>query len=255
MNQLHSAGIRRFIFWMVFILVFFISMPVIAGNTVEHGLYAGLLKKYVKDGVVDYQGFKNEESRLDEYLKILEKTDSKTLDRNEQLAFYINAYNSWTIKLILSGYPGIKSIKDLGSLFQSPWKKKICRIDGDIISLDAIEHQIIRPVFKDPRVHFAINCASKGCPPLIFEPYTGLRLDHQLESSARAFINDPQQNRMNGNTLYVSSIFKWFSEDFEDDILGFVSKYASGELKSQLIAKAENIKIEYLDYDWSLNGK
>ena len=136
-----------------------------ADQGVGHGLYAGLLKKYVKDGVVNYQGFKNEEAVLDKYLKVIEKVDSKTLSRNEQFAFYINAYNAWTIKLILSGSPGIKSIKDLGSIFESPWKKEFCRIDGDLVTLNHIEHGILRPQFKDPRVHFAINCASKSCPP------------------------------------------------------------------------------------------
>lgn len=225
------------------------------GSAVDHGIYANLLKKYVKNGVVDYRGFKEEESRLDEYLSVLEKTDSKTLDRNEQFAFYINAYNAWTLKLILSGYPGVKSIKDLGSVFQSPWKKKICRIDGDILTLDDIEHKILRPTFKDPRVHFAVNCASKGCPSLISEPYTGKDLERQLDSSAKAFINDRQKNYLQGSTLYVSSIFKWFSEDFANDVIGFVSKYASDGLKAELTAKAGNIKIVYLDYDWSLNGK
>ena len=138
----------------------------LATQGVDHSLYAGLLEKYVKDGVVNYQGFKNEETVLDKYLKVLEEVDSKILSRNEQFAFYVNAYNAWTIKLILNGYPGIKSIKDLGSLFKSPWKKKICRIDGKIITLDDIEHNILRPRFKDPRVHLAINCAAKSCPPV-----------------------------------------------------------------------------------------
>ena len=105
---------------------------------VDHSIYATLLEKYVKQGQVDYRGFKTEEAKLDQYLKVLEKTDSKNLSRNAQFAFYINAYNAWTIKLILSGYPGVKSIKDLGSILKSPWKKKICRMDGDVITLDYI---------------------------------------------------------------------------------------------------------------------
>lgn len=146
-------------------LIMGLTNTTLAAQGVDNSLYAGLLKKYVKDGVVNYQGFKNEESVLDKYLKVLEEVDSKILSSNEQFAFYINAYNAWTIKLILSGYPGIKSIKDMGSLFKSPWKKQICRIDGKIITLDDIEHNILRPRFKDPRVHFAINCAAKSCPP------------------------------------------------------------------------------------------
>ena len=224
-------------------------------QAVDHSLYAGLLKKYVKDGVVNYQGFKNEESVLDKYLKVLEDVDSKTLSRNEQFAFYVNAYNAWTIKLILSGYPGVKSIEDLGNIFKRPWEKKICRIDGDVITLDDIEHKILRPRFKDPRVHFAINCAALSCPPLISEPYRGDTLDRQLDHSARAFINNPQRNYLEDNTLYISKIFKWFSKDFDNDVIGFLIKYAKEDLKKELEAKRSKIKIKYLDYDWSLNGK
>ena len=163
---------------------------------VDDSLYGELLKKYVTNGVVDYQGFKNEEDKLDRYLHVLEKTDTKTLSRNEQFAFYINAYNAWTIKLVLTAYPGIKSIKDLGSLFRSPWKRKIVRIDGDVLTLDNVEHDILRPHFKDPRIHFAVNCASKSCPPLRSEPYRADNFDHQLNEMTESFVNDPKYNRL-----------------------------------------------------------
>jgi len=220
-----------------------------------HALYAVLLEKYVQNGMVDYRGFKNEAATLDRYLKVLEETDTKKLSRDEQFAFYINAYNAWTIKLILTGYPGVKSIKDLGSIFKSPWKKQIAKIDGNVLTLDHIEHDILRPGFKDPRVHFAVNCASKGCPPLRPEPYRGDILDRQLDEMTRAFINDSRHNRLEGKTLYVSSIFKWFSEDFHDDVIGFFLKYAQGDLKKQLEESKSNIRAKYLDYDWSLNDK
>ena len=222
---------------------------------VDHSIYAILLEKYVKQGQVDYRGFKSEEAKLDQYLKVLEKTDSDNLSGNEQFAFYINAYNAWTIKLILSGYPGVKSIKDFGNILKSPWKKKICRIDGDVITLDDIEHKILRPRFKDPRVHFAINCAALSCPPLISEPYRGDTLDRQLDHSARIFINNPQRNYLEDNTLYISKIFKWFSEDFNNDVIGFLMKYAKEDLKKELEVKRSKIKIKYLNYDWSLNEK
>lgn len=222
---------------------------------VDHSLYGELLAKYVKEGGVDYQGFKNEEAKLDQYLKVLENTDSKELSRNEQFAFYVNAYNAWTIKLILSSYPGVKSIKYLGSLVKSPWKKKICRIDDGIITLDDIEHKILRHRFKDPRVHFAINCASRSCPPLISEPYEGSKLDEQLDSSVRAFLNNPERNYLEGNKLYVSKIFKWFSEDFHNKVVDFFLRYAEGELKEKLTANRDKIKVKHLPYDWSLNGE
>ena len=229
-----------------------------ATETVDHSLYGDLLKKYVKQGIVDYQGFKNEESKLDAYLKLLEETGTHKLSREEKLAFYINTYNAWTIKLILSAYPDIKSIWDLGSRifrWKSPFKKKIVRIEGKAISLDDLEHGMIRPRFKEPRVHFAVNCASKSCPPLISEPYEGSILNQQLDTSTRAFLNNPERNRLEGRTLHVSKIFKWFKDDFNDDVLGFFLRFAQGSFKERLTANREKIKVKYLDYDWSLNGK
>jgi len=236
-------------------LIMGLTTTTLAAQGVDHSLYAGLLKKYIRNSVVNYQGFKNNEAKLDQYLKVLEGVDTKELSRDEQFAFYINAYNALTIKLILTGYPGVKSIKDLGSFFSSPWKKKLCRIDGKIITLDDIEHNILRPRFKDPRIHFAINCAAKSCPPLRSEPYYGGALDQQLDEMASAFMNDPSRNRLEGNTLYVSKIFDWFKEDFNGDILGFFLKYAKGDLKEHLAVNKEKIKVKYLDYDWSLNGE
>jgi hypothetical protein len=249
----------------VAVIVFFVSLTMMFGHApatvrswaavpVDHSIYAGLLAKHVVAGVVDYQGFKNDESRLDEYLKILEEVKSVDLSRNEQFAFFINAYNAWTIKLILTGYPGINSIKDLGGLLKGPWKMKIARIDGKILTLDDIEHKILRPRFQDPRVHFAVNCASKGCPPLLSIPYQGSILEIQLDEVTRRFIHDPTRNRLADRTLYVSRIFKWFSKDFDNDVVGFFLQYAEGNLKERLIREKGKIKLKYLDYDWSLNG-
>ena len=223
-------------------------------TVVDHSLYGELLKKYVRNGKVDYAGFKAEETKLDRYLKILENVDPARLSRYEQFAFYANAYNAWTIKLILSGYPGVTSIKDLGSLIKSPWKKKIVHIDGEVISLDHVEHEILRPRYKDARVHFAINCAAKSCPPLQSEPFRGDSLNRQLDDATRSFINDPKSYRLEDNELYVSRIFKWFSEDFNDDVIGFFLKYATADLIKELEAKSDRINVKYLQYDWSLNG-
>jgi hypothetical protein len=226
-----------------------------ARPSVDHGIFGRLLKSHVQNGWVDYRGFKKDERQLDAYLDQLAQIDSQTLGRNEQMAFYINAYNAWTIKLILENYPGVASIKDLGSFFRSPWKKKFVKINGETVTLDHLEHEILRPVFKDPRVHFAVNCASKSCPPLLNEPYSGAALDGQLETAALAFINDPQSNYLKGDTLYVSRIFKWFGEDFGNDIRKFVRSYARGEFAGRLEGQGDGLTIRYLDYDWSLNGK
>jgi hypothetical protein len=248
--------------WQFFVVCFvscfvFLNLPGLSwpADTVDHSLYADLLKKYVRDGVVNYQGFKDEEKRLDAYLMVLEGIDTGALSRNEQLAFYINAYNASTIKLILSGYPGVKSIWDLGGrIFNRVFSKKVVRIEGKTISLDDLEHGIIRPRFKEPRIHFAVNCASRSCPPLISEPYQGRLLDAQLDASTRAFLNNPQRNYLEDNNFYVSSIFKWFGEDFNDDVIGFFLRFADTELKAKLMAHRDKIKVKYLDYDWSLNG-
>jgi hypothetical protein len=221
----------------------------------DQSIYAELLKKYVKNGKVDYAGFKAEETKLDAYLAILQAVDSDSLSREEQFAFYANAYNAWTIKLILSRYPDVNSIKDLGSLLKSPWKKKIVRIDGDVISLDNVEHDILRPRFKDPRVHFAINCAAISCPPLKREPYQGNILHAQLDNSTRSFLNNQKNYKFDGNSFYVSRIFKWFAEDFDHDVLSFYLKYADSELRQKLEAKRSRLIIKYLAYDWGLNIK
>jgi hypothetical protein len=237
------------------VLLWGFCIPKPSEAAVNNGLFAELLNQYVRQGIVDYRGLKREENKLDRYLSVLEKVDPESLDRNERFAFYVNAYNAWTIKLILTAYPDISSIKDLGTLFTSPWEKKICRIDGKRLTLDQIEHDILRPRFKDPRVHFAVNCASKGCPPLRPEPYEGDKLEQQLEEMTAAFINDPSRNRLEGRILYVSKIFDWFGEDFDDDIVGFFLKYAKGDLKKRLKTNQRDIKVKYLAYDWSLNGK
>lgn len=240
--------------WIVFIgWMFLLSASVWAAE--DHKIFGELLTKYNQEGHVDYAGFKRQETLLDAYLEGLAKIDPDSLPRNERFAFYVNAYNAWTIKLILSEYPGVESIKNLGSLFKSPWKKKIVKLGGMTTTLDHIEHDILRPEFKDPRVHFAINCASKGCPPLYQEPFAGNQLEMQLNEVTRHFINNPGFNRLEGNVLYVSSIFKWFLEDFNNDIIGFFEQYASDRLKNQIITRRSSLNIKYLDYDWSLNGK
>ncbi len=222
-------------------------------STVNHEIWAELLGKYIKPGGVDYAGFKKAEDRLDQYLKLLENTDPEKLLRNEQYAYYINAYNAWTVKLILTGYPGVKSIKDFGSILKSPWQKEWVRVNGEVVTLDYVEHEILRPRYKDARVHFAINCAAVSCPPLRSEPYLADTLDQQLDDSTRSFINDANSYKLQGNTLYISRIFKWFSEDFNEDALGFYLQYADGDLKEKLTLQKDRTKVKYLHYDWSLN--
>jgi hypothetical protein len=228
------------------ILILFFTGHAMANENIDNSIYASLLKKHVHKNRVNYDGFKKDEKLLDEYLAVLSRIDANSLNRNARFAFYINVYNANTIKLILTKYPGINSIKEIGGFFSNPWKQKFISLKKRIVTLDHIEHGILRPEFKDPRVHFAINCASKSCPPLRNEPFEAKKLEKQLDDQAKNFINDNNHNFIKGNTFYTSKIFKWFEDDFSDDPLLFIKRYTSEEFR-------ENIKIEYLDYDWSLN--
>ena len=239
---------------------FFVCLTVfnvVAANSGGEQTYAELLQTYVHDGRVDYSGLKLAETELDLYLGSLDRTEPRSLTRSGSMALYINAYNACTLKLILEhfehGRP-VGSIKEIGGFFKKPWDIRFCRIGGETHTLDEIEHEILRPVFKDPRVHFALNCASRSCPPLSSEPYRAGTLERQLERDTRAFINDPGSNYLEGDRLYVSRIFKWFSEDFPDGVAPFFLRYAEGDLGKGLRAGGDSIGIRYLDYDWSLNG-
>jgi hypothetical protein len=230
------------------------------GAAVSSGLHQGwseLLDRFVEDGTVDYQGFKKNEAELDRYLAILDMTDPETLSESDQLAFYINGYNAYTVKLILdnfkNGMPPL-SIRKIGGIFTSPWGISFVRIGGKTYSLDEVEHEIIRPRFGEPRIHFAVNCASKSCPPLITVAYEGETIDEQLEKSTRDFLMNRSHNYLEGSTLYLSSIFKWYGEDFQDDPASFVRAHSGGELAEQLRNLAGEVRVKYLDYDWSLNG-
>ncbi|WP_243363875.1 DUF547 domain-containing protein [Fundidesulfovibrio terrae] len=222
---------------------------------VDNQGYAALLRSYVKDGVVDYAGLKRKESDLDAYLVTLEQISPGTMSRNDQLAFYINAYNAWTLKLVLMNYP-VKSIRDIGGIFSDPWKIQFVKIDGKTTTLNYIEHNVLRPRFKDPRVHMAINCASKSCPPLMSIPFEGDKLESQLDQVTGAFVNDMKSNRIEGRTLYVSSIFDWFGEDFggKSGVISFFIRYLKPEYKARLEAGRGDVQLGYLKYDWSLNG-
>ena len=231
------------------------------GAAVSSGLHQGwseLLDRFVEDGTVDYQGFKKNETELDRYLSVLDKTDPETLSESDQLAFYINGYNAYTVKLILDNFKNAKpplSIRKIGGIFTSPWGISFVRIGGKTYSLDEVEHEIIRPRFGEPRIHFAVNCASKSCPPLIKVAYEGETIDEQLEKSTRDFLMNRSHNYLEGSTLYLSSIFKWYGEDFQDDPASFVRAHSGGALAEQLGNQGSEVKVKFLDYDWSLNGK
>jgi hypothetical protein len=182
------------------------------------------------------------------------------------LAFLINAYNAWTVKLILSGPPDLKSIKDLGSFFSSPWKKEFVTLLDETRSLDEIEHKLIRGSdrYNDPRIHFAVNCASISCPALRAEAYDGNRLNEQLTEQTNLFLSNPERNQVEQDVIKLSSIFKWYREDFEKGWMNYhhledflITNSASLNLSKKQIAKLKTgeMDIEFLNYDWRLNKK
>ncbi|WP_350559244.1 DUF547 domain-containing protein [Psychrobacter sp. CAL346-MNA-CIBAN-0220] len=241
----------------------------------SHQSWDSLLDQHVtmtnggKASVVDYIGMQADKSQLTDYLNATSKVSQSGFDRwnkNDQLAFLINVYNARTVELVLTKYPNIKSIKDIGSLFSSPWKQDFIPLLGKTRSLDDVEHTLIRGSqrYNDPRIHFAVNCASIGCPALQNDAFTGKRLDRQLEQVTAKFLADNSRNRIKGNTLEISPLFKWYKEDFatswrdSNDLAGFLGRYSQslGLDKTQAASlKQGKINISYTDYDWRLNKK
>ncbi|HUS95487.1 MAG TPA: DUF547 domain-containing protein, partial [Hyphomicrobiaceae bacterium] len=214
---------------------------------------------------VDYAAFKKVSHRvLKDYIKALQGVDVRGLDRPEQFAFWANLYNAKTIDVILDHYPvtSIREISINGGLFGflkksvgagGPWKAKILKVSGQELSLDDVEHNILRPIFKDPRVHYAVNCASVGCPNLRISAFTGANLGADLDAGARAYINHPRGVSVTDGAVRASSIYDWFKSDFGGNaagVLTHVRKYAGPELAAKLNGAAT---ISKYSYDWSLN--
>lgn len=232
-------------------------------DAARHQFWQTLASRHVKGSRVSYAGFQRDEDQLDAYLAVLAATDPSTLSKDEQLAFWINAYNAFTVKLILRRYPKIKSIKD----FWGPWDKRDWDVNGKKRTLNEIEHKILRKEFDEPRIHFAINCASVGCPDLRDEAYVAARIDEQLADATRKFLANPSKGlrvadepgRIWGRNknVYLSKIFSWFGEDFETGPggkLGFVQPWAPPEVQAFMKKHKGKLSVKYLDYDWSLNG-
>jgi len=219
---------------------------------------------------VNYSGFQNTHDFLQRYLSSLSSVTPAEFDafsREQQLAFLINAYNAFTVELILTEYPDVSSIKELGSFFSSPWKKKFFILLGESQSLDGIEHDLIRGSgrYNEPLIHFAVNCASIGCPALLDEAFVAEKLDQQLLESTERFLNDRSRNRFEASTgtLEISSIFDWYAEDFNKGWRGYDSLHDFFRTHADWIAddadnveslRGEELRIEFLDYDWHLNS-
>lgn len=239
----------------------------------DHGYAAwnGLLKRHVrwlpdsKQSQVDYRGFAADRAALKQVLDALSGVSQASFDgwsRPQQMAFLINAYNAFTVELILTRYPDLKSIKDLGSLLQTPWKRKFFTLLGEQRHLDWVEHEQLRPRYQEPRIHAAVNCASIGCPALRDEAFTAERLEEQLEDGMRRFMADRTRNRVRGDRAEISMIFRWFREDFEqghrgwrrvEDMLAHYADQLSDQAGEREQLRARALRVAHLDYDWSLN--
>ncbi len=241
----------------------------------SHDAWDGLLKRHVvlisegNASQLDYAGMLADRATLEPYLETLSAvTDDEYRGwiKTQRLAFLINAYNAFTVELILTRYPDLQSIKETGSLLRSPWKQRFFTLLGQERHLDELEHELIRApgVFDEPRIHFAVNCASVGCPMLHNEAYTAEYLDSQLEDSLRRFLSDRSRNRLDAisGRLQVSKIFDWYGEDFAQGHQGFTSlqtlfgKYAgllTDASDARLRIAAGDYQLEFLDYGWNLN--
>lgn len=210
----------------------------------DHNAFNKLLSKHVSSsGKVNYKGFKADNHMLEDYLSQLQDNPIKSgWSKKEKLAYWINAYNAYTIKLIVDNYP-VSSITDLHG--GKPWDAKWIKLDGKTLSLNNIENDIIRPTFKEPRIHFAVNCAAKSCPPLSNSVWTAANLESKFETATKKFVNDSKYNSVSSSGANVSKIFEWYKEDF-GDLTAFLNKYANSPLGS-------GGKISFMEYDWKLN--
>jgi Protein of unknown function, DUF547 len=247
----------------VFLVVLALARPALAFDH-SHQAWSALLKKHVvltdagKASRLNYAAIAQEHAALRGYLDGLSRVteaEFQSWSRHEQMAFLINAYNAHTVEKVLTRYPNLKSIWDFGRFFANPFRDPFFSLLGSRMGLDTLEHEILRKKYADPRIHYAVNCASVGCPMLREEAYVSVRLEGQLEQQAQRFLSDRARNRVRAGRLEVSKIFDWFKEDFEP-LEGYLAHHAAlltqDPVEQQLI-RDRKASLRFLDYDWSLN--
>ncbi len=220
------------------------TTEVIYTEAFDHAIFNDLLKKHVSsDGNVNYDGFKSDSKTLERYIDLLkthQPIDSWT--KEDKMAYWINAYNALTIDLILRNYP-TKSIKDI----KDPWDQRLWQLGEKLYNLNDIEHEILRKM-NEPRIHFAIVCASVSCPKLQNEAFTALNLEEQLTNATKDFLTDTSKNELSENNIKLSKIFKWFKKDFEQNgsLIDFFNQYSE-------VSISNGAKKSFKDYNWDLN--
>lgn len=235
-----------------------------ATATIDHSAWAAFLDRHlvvVENGAnrVAYGAVsESDRAALDGYIARLEAVPISAYRRDEQMAFWINLYNAVTVQVVLEHYP-VESIRDIdispGLFSDGPWGKELVGVEGEELSLDDIEHRVLRPIWRDPRIHYVVNCASIGCPDLRPEPYRSDRLEDQLDAAARDYVNDPRGARIDDDALTVSSLYRWYQEDFggsEPAVLEHLARHAEPALARALGGFSE---IDGYRYDWRLNDE
>lgn len=234
------------------ISIFFIQFLIIGSSFSQnspsiHEGWNNILKNYVStSGDVNYSGLKSNDQELNKYLSLLsENIPAESWSTEKSLAYWINVYNAFTIKLILDNFP-LKSIMEI----DNAWDNKFISLEKKNYSLNDIEHEIIRKQFAEPRIHFALVCAAKSCPVLLNEAYTAKNLEDQLQEQARLFINDKAKNSITEKSAKLSQVFNWFKEDFTKDtkLEEYINSFSEIKMK-------KGAKIEFMEYDWGLNGE
>jgi hypothetical protein len=210
-----------------------------------HAIWDRLLQQHVDfDGMVNYQGFIRDSMLLNEYLKTLSEFQVESLNKNDKIAFWINAYNAFTVKLIIQNYP-LKSIMDLGN--GKIWDKKWIALNQKTLSLNDIEHNILFKQYSDTRYHFALVCAAKSCPPLFNKAWRGHTLERDLQKRTQLFVQDTNFNQISENKISISKLFEWYSADF-GDIIAYINRF-------QMIPVSDGASITFKEYDWDLNER
>ena len=225
-----------------------------------HARFARVLAAVVKDALVDYKKLKAGPAELDAYLQAVASVPAAEFARwseADRLALLLNLYNAQTLRLIVNHYP-VKSIRSIGLLPGAAWSELNVRFGGQILTLDHLEHKIIRVDYREPRIHFAVVCAALGCPPLRGEPFMGARLNEQLDDQTRQFLATPAKNRFDAakNTLHLSPIFKWYAGDFTQSA-GSLARYVKPflpEAQRTALSDPDKVKVRFTDYDWALNA-
>ncbi len=230
----------------------------------DHSKFDAILRQHSRPEVsqFDYAGLKAQQGELDSYLQQVSRADIARLSRNELLAFFINAYNAYTIKTILDTMTparpaGVASIRDISNVFGV----RRHAVGGSTLSLDNIEHNILRPFFKDPRVHFAVNCASVSCPALADHAFSGANIDEQLDAAARRTLQSPAYLRIESDKLFLTKILDWYGSDFvkpgnrgaANSLVEAIKPYTAPEVQKFIAARGDKTNVQFMSYDWSLN--